>query len=373
MSLKDFINQASAETKVRYGPELSALKQLLMSAEGDYSAARSAAAGSSAGIQQAVKQAVPFVTAAYDQAGTLVPDANTLVRQDLAGLGAAADPYKAAASTEAGAALARLGAARAAAVGDLGARAVRAADTANYMREKALGDLQSTKGQIGSRLTDLAQEEGSFAQGRVAGLTNDANKLKAEADKLKSQQDFQAGQNAASRGVTKRGQDLSHQDRQAAAAARKAAKDAKNKKDKQIKWATPQQHGALQDQIGALGGQISQMQSDGDARSQIAHDLLNGVPARTIPKGTVDPSTGKPLPADLHVPAVPKAPSQLALSVALDLAFDKHVSRRNVQQLHTRRYQLKRLGYPTQAPPAPPRMKHLGAAIPGYAQAFPNG
>lgn len=355
MSLKDFIDQASAETRVRYGPELSALKQLLSSAAGDYSASRSAAAGSAAGIQRAVQQAVPFVGAAYDQAGTLQANASTLLARDLAGLGATADPYKAAATTETAAALSRIGAGRAAAVGDLGQRYLRAQDTANYMRTKALSDYQSTKGQIGTRLGDLAREEGSFAQGRVAGLTNDAKKLQHEANMLRTRNEFTAGQNRAGRVVTKRGQDLSHQDRQAA----KAARDAKAK---QVKWATPQQHGALQDQIGALQSQVHEMQADGDTRAQIAHDLLNGVPARTIPKGTVDPSTGKPLTADLHVPAVPKAPSQLALSVALDLAFDKHVSRRNVGQLHARRYKVHELGYPTNPPPK--KKPSPAAAIP---------
>jgi hypothetical protein len=338
MSLRDFIDQASAETRVKYGPELSALAQLLQNAETDYSASRSAAAGSAAGIQRAVQQAVPFVQNAYQQAGGVQSTANTLLSQDLQGLGPVAGGYKAAAATEAGAAQSRLAGAGAAATADLGSRYARATDTANYMRQKALADLSATKGQIGNRLQALAQEEGSFTQGRVAGLQNDSSKLQAQADRLKAQQGFTAQQNALNRDVTKRGQDLSHSDRRTSAA--------------KGKWAPQAKQGEAQSQVASALNFAKQFAGH-LSRQQAAQYLLSGQKSQPVydtvktPKGTKQVRRLNPDGTPVQGREVPSF-DPLWASIALDVAYDGGISHYNVGRLIDRGIKPGSIGFPTQ-------------------------
>lgn len=119
-----------------------------------------------------------------------------------------------------------------------------------------------------------------------------------------------------------------------------------------VKPATPQQHGALKDKIGAAVSQIERMDasirkahpemSRTQRRHRIAQTLLQGREAQTV-----DDNGTK-----LKVPGVPKF-GPLSASVALDRYYDTHVSNRNAAELHRRGYSVKALGLPGRSKSTP--------------------
>lgn len=188
---------------------------------------------------------------------------------------------------------------------------------------------------IDAQRSSLTGQVGTFVTGRYGGLvgTDHANRAKVSAQKR--QIASQLAQNDARLAVTTRGQDLTHADRQAAIDQRKQA--AAGKGPGGIKPATPGQHGSLKDRI-SYGLRVAKTHKEqGDSRNLAGQILTDGVPAFTAPGG------GK-------IPAI-KALPQLSASVALDLAYDGHVSQRNVVELHKRGYSLNQLGLPTSVKP----------------------
>jgi hypothetical protein len=222
---------------------------------------------------------------------------------------------------------------------------------AGQQASKALAEHQADLEKINAQRASLAGQVGAFTQGRLGDLVGDDRKLRHDSNTTSRKIKAQLAETQARLDVTKRGQDLSHTDRQAAIDQRAASAAGKGKLPGGVKVNTPQQHGALKDSVGSALAVVQQQKKLGRSRTEIARTLINGRPAQTITLSPGDPGydASNPSANKVSVPALPKV-GQLALSVALDQAFDSHVSGHNVNELHRRGYSVKTLGFNTTKP-----------------------
>jgi hypothetical protein len=352
-----FADDAALQALVRYEPEESGLKALAQQARADYGVSVRQAQTTGDLTLQAARQAIPSVSRIYDQAGLDQAKTANLVSPELAGLsGPQGATLQRGGALEVAQQLANLRASKASALEDLNTRAVAARQGQQFgvlnARQKFMADMNKILGQSQS----LARQKGAFTASTINSL-EEAGRQRAV---TKRGQDKTAEAAAGRLDAQLRGQDLSHADR---VASRKAAQKTAAAGGK---LQTPAQHGAVKDQVESIKSWIQSNKPDYKSRHEMALDLVQGVPAQTI----TDPKTGQ----KVRDPGVPKAPSQLAASIALDLAYDGHVSRRNVAELHKRRLSLNMLGFkgaagtkPRRPAPKPVVRRRRGASgsIPG--------
>jgi len=158
-----FITQAGLEALLRFGPELSGLKELQRAAETNYRTRVGQARATARGTIDAVNRARPEVKKVYDRAGLeQARTASTLVGKDLAALGPVADSIKAGAALEQTVGLRHLQESRAAALTDLSTRRVQARQGQGFAVTNARRELVSELARIFERKQDLARERGAF-------------------------------------------------------------------------------------------------------------------------------------------------------------------------------------------------------------------
>lgn len=334
---KPFANQAANEAYLRFAPEWEGLNAL-----------RAQSAGS---LRQSVGQA--------QSAGQLTA---ALANEGLHNFNASTNPliqrlaaYDQAPANSSSAVVAQnLGLGHDAVSGLLAQTARNAPIVAGQQATKALAEHQADLEKINAQRASLAGQVGAFTQGRLGDLVGDDRKLRHDTNTTSRKIKAQLAETNARLDVTKRGQDLSHADRQASIDARKTA--AGGKLPGGVKVNTPQQHGALKDSVGSALAVVQQQKKLGRSRTEIARTLIGGRPAQTITLSPGDPGydASNPSANKVKVPALPKV-GQLALSVALDQAFDSHVSGHNVNELHRRGYSVKTLGFNTTRPKARPK------------------
>lgn len=166
-----FISEAAQQALVRFGPELSGLRELQRQAEKNFSTGVQTARVSGAAIGAAIDEAAPQVARIYDRAGLdQARVAHTLVGQDLAGLGGVANSIKAGASLEAGAMAGRLGEARANALTELQTRGVQAREGEGFAVKKARDEFVEAIGQVLRRKQDVRREKGAFTSATAGDL-----------------------------------------------------------------------------------------------------------------------------------------------------------------------------------------------------------
>ena len=347
-----FAEDAALQAIVRYEPEESGLKALAQQARADYGVSVRQAQNTGDLTLAAAKEAIPGVAKIYDSAGLDQARTASLVSPELAALtGPAAAVMQRGGALEVAQQLGNLRASKAAALEDLTTRQVAARQGQQFgilnARQKFTADMAKILGQTQS----LNRQKGAFTASTLNSLEQAflGRRLTARG------QDKTAESAAAGRAVTRRGQDLSHADRVADRKA-KATKDAKTTLPGGIKLNSRAMHGTVADQVKSMEGWIREHRDDYGSRHEMARDLLNGVPGSTI----TDPKTG----AKVKDPGVPKAPSQLALQAALDVAFGGGVSNGTAKALHQRGYSVGILGLPSGYKPAPRRSRKAAALIP---------
>jgi hypothetical protein len=368
-----FADDAALQAIVRYEPEESGLKALAQQARADYGVSVRQAQTTGDLTLQAAREAIPSVANIYDRAGLDQAKTASLVSPELAALsGPGAATLQRGGALEVAQQLGNLRAAKAAALEDLNTRAVAARQGQQYgilnARQKFSADMAKILGQSQS----LQRQKGAFTASTINSLLqsslerqlsarNNARTTRTQAANSKRAQTQQERNSLRSSGIDP--------DTGKPIPGGKLDPKAPGKKPK---LQTPAQHGAVKDQVSSIQSWIRQNRADYGSRHEMANDLVTGVPASTI---KVD-SKGKPLPAPVRDPGVPKAPSVLAASIALDLEFDGHVSRRNIAELHKRRLSLNQLGFkgaagtkprpkPKPVRPVARRRRGTSGAIPG--------
>lgn len=318
-----FTSQASKDALVRFGGSQQQLNELLAQAQGTYRQTVSAARGGALVQQRAIDQTLPQVQTAYDDAikrrGALTAGLNA----DLAGLGGGiGKDIVAATQLESSGALGRIADEKARNVTDLGSQRVRATQGAVYAGQQARNTLASDLAKIYGKQSTLTDQIGAYTQ--------------SQADKYSSQ-DF---------GDQVKG---ANYDLAAAKEKRIAAGEGGKggKKDKR----TALEHGTLQDAVNPAADYVRRLAKTGASREEIAQIL----------------STGK-LPKDAVKAGVPPPPGKLGslgYHMAIHLALDKGLTRRDVKILHDRGYSVNTLGYKTQKKPKP---KSLGQWAKDYGK-----
>lgn len=303
------LDRALLEAATQYKPQENALRALLSGLAGSYTQGRRVAASNERAIVAATQAAQPRVSSAYD-------DALRVAQAQTAALGSSNDP-------EAMAYQRRVAEARANALNDLTQRGTAATEGRVYANQGARSEYFANKDKIARQLQDLAGQRGATAQTlygklRESQLDRGIERGKA-AETVRSHRASEATANM-----------------NAQTAAAKARADAKAKTG--LKWASPEQHASIKDQIDqALV--YAQAQVGVRGRKETIDLLISGRPATKTTN-----SQGK----EVTLPAIPKVAADAARAAA-NLAWDSSLSAGDVKRLHARRLKVKALGYPVRS------------------------
>jgi hypothetical protein len=311
------IKLAQSRAKVRFGPEHSTIKAAIGQAQGTLASDLIAADAASKSAIHFAKKAKKPVAAVFNAARSEADAARSDVEAAFGKLGGAADPFRAATAREQAGAHERVALAGANALHELTQRQLEAKAGGQYAKTAAQQDYRKTISDLAGRLSDLGDREGAF-------ITSEAGSLR----------ESRAGRSATLRGIRLRGK----QDRQQAAAKLESDKElAKYKAD--LKGSGPGTRG-LGGNKPASRSEMRMFKSDFakalsyakqyGSRADARAELIPGAPAAKDKKGRL-------------IPATPSIDDQLALSSALDMAFDGHISRANAKALHKAGIRVKEL------------------------------
>lgn len=337
--------QVDAESTLKFGPEESSLAQQLRDADSNYGTDVAAAHGTRRAIEEAARTSGPKLQRTYETAQGTVADTKRTLAQDLSSL-PNAGPIAGASARDAAGTERRLSEALASASAETTSRSRDAASGEGYAVAAAGQRRDATREKVAAREDELAQEKGAFAQGRSGELVEAAR----------------------GRSVTRRGQDktadtatanrTSHEhvasedraSREKIAADRAAAAAADKKKGKprdpkaQQKFATDFTRAKAQ--VTRVRAEVSDKDKAAGkterSRQEVAAIVVNGRPGQTIEND----AKGNPLPNPVKVPKVSPT-DQLVTSVALDVAYDGHISTANLKKLHAQGISVRELGIST--------------------------
>lgn len=335
--------QAQQEAALRANPQKRALQQALDEALGARDSTVTAARGTARGLRQSIRAARPSIREIFDTAG----------QQLAAGTGAVAPNMSSpqgsaigqAAATEHQAALDRNTAARASTLTDLDQQRVRATEGEAFAVRQAGTQYQSDASKVLKQLLGVSADQGDYAATELSRLVEAAR----------------------GRGVTLRGQDLSHQDRVASRKSQERTAAAKNKQTTQgKKWLPLGDQNDAQDTI----HQALDFAKDfvpHASRKEAATALRQGVKDQKVKNLPInDPATGKQridqksglklyrdpdtgkstTQPEQSIPGVPSF-DDAYVQAALDVAYDGHLSRATQNMLHRRGIKVRQLGLPT--------------------------
>lgn len=191
--LRRFTSLAQNEATARYGPQRSALAALLDQAAVDMATRIAAGTSAARGVGAAAQAAIPQVNQFYKDDAQRQQALYGGLSQQLAGLGSNTDPIKASALTEATMAQSELGREQTDTQTELTQRKVDAQAQRAQVIQQAYSDYAATAQKLADQRQSLAGQEGAFTSSTIQSLM----------------------QQAARDALTRRGQTLSHQDRQA--------------------------------------------------------------------------------------------------------------------------------------------------------------
>jgi hypothetical protein len=293
---------AEAEAKIRFGSERAGLAALVGQAQEEYKTDLRTARGMAATAIRSARKGRRPLRKIYNEAQAAADTAHQDVEAAFGRLGAAADPFKAVTDREFALAEQRRADSAAAARRDLIAQENEAKLGRMFAVGQAKTRYTSTLNQISDRLRDVGDREGAYIVSRLGELREAGTKHRQaiELENIKHEHDL-AEIDRRARSGGGRGGGGGGADRASRAELRSFT----------AKFAKAFSHAKDYSQAG-------------DARRIAADDLTRGVPSSTVV------SKGK----KLKDPGVPAIDDQLAVAVALDMAYDGVISRRNTQRLH---------------------------------------
>lgn len=205
-----YLTEAQARAVVRFDPEIAALQALLKNAQSTFKQGVAASRGAADYTIGEIRSARPDIKRAYRVPG--LNPAQAMAEPKLPEAGAL--DFNAASTFESQAAQRRLLTERAAALADLGAQRVAAAQGAQFGAQQARQQYQQDVGTIADRLIGLAGQKGAFIVGELGQLEREA----AQRALTRRGQD-----------VTARGQDVSARQREADRRERRRAARARER------------------------------------------------------------------------------------------------------------------------------------------------
>jgi len=335
--------QAEEAAALRSAPQRSALAQTILELRSQRDTEVAGAGEARQAIQGSIRQVRPEVSRVYDESSRGLGAVNQILRGDLEryGGGAASGAIAAAHIAQQSASQARNLEARASALQELTDRHQSAAENQVFQSRSANARFQSELGKIGQQLTALAAEEGQAA----SSIYGDILEAAAGRSVTRRGQTLTARERAADRRSRERQAELGRQSRERT--ARRGGRGGGGSGGGPS-WKPPAEQSKAQSQIDQAIEQARLLtggKKDRGQRQTVADTLLEGVPSYTNDKGQ-------------KLPAIPRF-DPLFVSAALDVYFDGGLSRKTVNRLHTRRYQVRPLGYRT----APRQRARTGGGI----------
>lgn len=352
--------QAAMEALVRYGPEISGLRELQAQAESNYRTAVQQARGGARAIRQGVRQARPQFNAIYDRAGEAQTRAAQVYEGNVEGLAPAADPIKAAIAGEQRLLSGQIAQSRAADMSMLRQRSLGAREGRVLGERQALQTRADELGKILQRRQDLRGEQGAFMAATLGELMEER---RGRRQQLRLERMAQRGQTRRTR-ITQRGQNrraVQEQRQSERNSLRSAGIDpdtgrpipggrldprAPQNRQRQPR-ATPGQVGAAADAYGEAFTWARQLRDRGRPREDVMRVLALGVEEAPVK----DPQTGRPVlnpdGTPRVRPGIPKIKSALLLTAAVEVAYQGFVSNATAKMLRRRGLRLSDLGVAT--------------------------
>jgi hypothetical protein len=361
-----WLDQAKAQSLVRYGPELSSLMALRSENVTDYHRALHQAAAGRMGEQAAVAAALPQLKAIYAANEGVRKQAAGLTAGSLAGLGPAADAFKVAGLQEMGGALAALSQTGTQAQADLVSRGVRAAESEAGSRRTALAQYRTDQAKVTQRHQDLLGEMGAYtaatagdlstkaAQRRVTRQNNQDSNTQSERNSKRSAGiDPDTGKPIPGGKLdpkTKTGAGSKPQSRDAHNTLRTAITDA-------VDSALPLAKTFVKKKGSGTRGYVDSVLRSGvdePATRSPVYDTIK-TPTGTKQQARLN-EDGTPVYKVAPAVKIDKVPAA-ARGAALDIIFDGHISAKHLRQLHQAGFSVNDLGLPTRRNPQAPRVR----------------
>lgn len=340
-----YATQVGAESTLKFGPEESSLQAALRDAESGYSTEVAAARGTRRSIEEAAKTSKPKFAKNTATSLETVKSVKSTLAADLAKL-PAAGALAGASSRDAAGTERRLAEALTANQSETDARARDAASGEAYAVSNARNRLGDNKEKIAQRQSDMAKEKGAFSQARSGELAEAA----ADRRVTTRGQDKTADTAAANRRTSNANADATRDEtarhnretEKNAADAKNGRKPASPKDTEKAKTAISR---ALE-QANRVKGEVSGADKTAGVtardRAESAKILVNGREGQTIEND----KDGNALANPVKIPGV-KATEELYASVALDLAYDGHLSTKNMKALQKLGLSVRDLGLNT--------------------------
>ena len=346
-------SEAAQQALLRFGPELSALKELQRTAESTYNSAVLAARGTAKDIKATIQNVRPGMTRVFDEAAARNAQIQAVPLGDIAGANIPAS-IKAGSALEQQTANSNLNQLRTTALTDLSQRKVQATQGAAFAQKQAQNQLVKDLTGILRRKQDLAKERGTFTALTTSQLTDAAREraLKVRIQNLQNR--GAAERNAASNKQSERNSLRSagiDPDTGKPIPGGKADPKAKAK----AKLHTAGEHQTAKDAISKGIAALQTLDPDKSDRHGSAPLLISGhksqqlyqtvpAPTTTNPKGTKQvPRIVNGVP--VTTPDIPGVGSWA--TIAADVYYDGHLSRANQRKLQAAHYSVKELGLPT--------------------------
>lgn len=321
--------QAQREAAVQYGGQFSALAQMLADSRGEYGQTRKVNASNSRALVAASEQAVPEIRNIYG-GDPVHPGEGSILATALAQSQAVGvDPAQLQAFQR------RISEEQGRAVAGLEQQRTAALQGRVYANQQARRQYFGEKAKIQGSAQDLAKQAGVFTAARTGQIVED---LRALGIQIRGQ-NLTAAAAAGSQAQSERGSQYSAGiDPDTGKPIPGGKLDPAAKPKKPVRQ-TPDKHDSFASQVEAIQGTVGRYK--GMSRAQIVQKLTAGRPQQTI---KVDPDTGKKLDQPIVLPAIPAYKPTLAMTAALDLALDGHLSRATQEKLHRRKFSIKDLG-----------------------------
>lgn len=359
-------SQAAVQALLRYGPQESALAELQRQAEGTYQTSLAQARGSGDMSVAQIQSAVPQTQAIFDRASRQDQLAN-LFRSQITGgpAGSPADVLAQGSKIEQAQNLSNLGMARGQALNALTERKVAARSGVQYATENARQQFVSDLGKVLQQKADLAGQKGAYTS-LTAQQLQDAADERAQALAIAEGQMSQSERNSIRSSGTDPDTGLPTTDAQIS-----ADKTANRNKGKVSGTGAPllstDKHLESRTALDRAIGLIARKESLG--RRKVGRMLVNGqegaegqqVFKKNEETGKMEP-VYNPDGTKKTTGGRPEVPSfdPLLVTAALDMHYDKHISRETQQKLSAAGYSIKRLGLTTYA-----QWKKAGGRLPG--------
>jgi hypothetical protein len=318
------IRTAKQRATVRFSPERATIKALIGDAKSRFSSDLTAAdAGAKSAIHFADKARKP-TAAIFNTARSQADAARSDVESAFGKLGAAADPFRAATSREQTGTRQRVALARAEALNDLTSRKLEAKAGGQYAGNQARQTFRKDVGDLGTRLRDLGDRQGAFVAQEAAALADARAKqgvpvrvakinASARTKAARATARAQARRDATTFGHQKELEGIKQAGREKLASTRATAKANAKKKNP------------------ASRSELRMFKTDYAKASVFARRFAAS--GGKVPRHVAATTLIKGRPSKTGVGGVPAIGNQLALSVALDMAYDGHVSRANARAM----------------------------------------